>query len=303
MIRKVSESDIGLMYRLRDEGLSYSAIARRFDVHYMTAYFYIRAKELGFASRVEYIDHLARKKGFRNNNEYKKYRYKLLTRKNGFKNYQEYKLDLLKKKGFSSVKKYRANIARRNGFSSYGEYKKHLIRKSGFSTVREYYESNAKKKGFSSFKEHQDYLARKNGFRNNSDRVKRNQELLAKRKGFRSYYEYEKYLVRKRGFPSILALREYWAKRRGFSSAHKLFKYLAKKRKKKAINRELSLLIQYSLGELDKNQLWLSERLGISESAVSRYTSGETTPRASLQKKLFRVLNLPYKTLDDILKN
>ena len=50
-------------------------------------------------------------------------------------------------------------------------------------------------------------------------------------------------------------------------------------------------------------QKWLAYELEVTEGAVSRYASGKTTPRKSLQERLFEALELPYKTIDDFLQD
>jgi len=62
-------------------------------------------------------------------------------------------------------------------------------------------------------------------------------------------------------------------------------------------------LINLRLRELGKSQRWLANELNINESAVSKYVRGKTTPKKSLQEKLFRIFDLPYNTLDDLLEN
>lgn len=91
-------------------------------------------------------------------------------------------------------------------------------------------------------------------------------------------------------------------KERGFASRIEYREHLAKERQERPENQELSVLIKQRLVELEKTQKWLSQQLGITEGAVSRYLSGRTTPRRSLQEILFATLVLPYQTLDDLLE-
>jgi len=87
-----------------------------------------------------------------------------------------------------------------------------------------------------------------------------------------------------------------------FESLSQYNDYCARQRQNRATNRELSDLIPRELGRLGRNQLWLATQLGIDEAAVSRYVNGETTPRASLQGRLFEALGLPYKTIGDLVR-
>ncbi|HZX12397.1 MAG TPA: helix-turn-helix transcriptional regulator [Candidatus Nanoarchaeia archaeon] len=140
----------------------------------------------------------------------------------------------------------------------------------------------------------------------------------ARQRGFASRSEYEKYLARQRGFASLTEYQEYLARQRGFASRSEYEKdlakrrvlaprneyqeYLAKRRQQQSINQELSDLIRQRLVELGKTQKWLAEQLGIAESSVSKYMGGRTTPRKSLQERLFNALQVEYKTLNDLVE-
>src|SRR3989344_4060434 len=92
------------------------------------------------------------------------------------------------------------------------------------------------------------------------------------------------------------------ARRRGLASRNEYQEYLAKRRQRQSINQELSDLIRQRLVELGKTQKWLAEQLGIAESSVSKYIGGRTTPRKSLQERLFNALQVEYKTLNDLVE-
>src|SRR3989338_7931469 len=108
---------------------------------------------------------------------------------------------------------------------------------------------------------------------------------------------------RKRGFKNRSEYQEHLAQQRGFKSYREYQEHLGKKRQKKELNTKLSILINLRLKELGKSQKWLANELNITESATSRYVSGKTTPKRSLQEKLFRILRFPYNTLDDLLED
>jgi ribosome-binding protein aMBF1 (putative translation factor) len=178
------------------------------------------------------------------------------------------------------------------------EYLQHSARKRGFASLAECEKHRVIKKGFASTTEYKKHLAIKKGFASRTEY----EQHLAKKKGFASLRDYEKHLAKKRGFASLRDYEKHLVIEKGFASLTKYEQHLAKKRQQKPINQELSDLIKVRLSELgDRTQKWLAEQLGITESAVSRYTGGRTTPRKRLQKKLFDALELPYQTLDDLL--
>jgi len=134
---------------------------------------------------------------------------------------------------------------------------------------------------------------------------------------FSSLAELKEYQARQRvnpetgqPFSSLAELKQYQARQKvnpetekPFSSRTEYEEYQARQRQKQPINQELSGLIKQKLKELDKTQKWLSEQLGITEGAVSRYISSRTAPRRSLQEQLFATLGLNYKTLGDLSKD
>lgn len=126
-------------------------------------------------------------------------------------------------------------------------------------------------------------------------------EYLAKNMGFASLHEYRKHMAEKR-FKSWNEYQENTARKMGFTSLSKYNKDLAEKRKKRPVNQKLGILIKERLTKLGKEQKWLAEQLGITEGAVTRYKSGEITPKNGLQERLFSLLEVPYHTLEDLLE-
>ena len=124
-----------------------------------------------------------------------------------------------------------------------------------------------------------------------------------RKRGFKSRSEYQEHLAQQRGFKNISEYQEHLAQQKGFKSYREYQEHLGKKRQKKELNTKLSILINLRLKELGKSQKWLANELNITESATSRYVSGKTTPKRSLQEKLFRILRFPYNTLDDLLED
>ncbi len=125
----------------------------------------------------------------------------------------------------------------------------------------------------------------------------------AKQRGFMSSSDYQEHLVKQKGFASRMEYEEHLAKQRGFASRMEYEEHLAKQRQQQPINQLLSELIEQRLAELVKTQKWLAQQLGVTEGAVSRYLSGKTRPKKSLQENLFEILELPYQTLDDLVEN
>ena len=201
-------------------------------------------------------------------------------------------------RGFKSYLEYQEYLAKQMGFKSYLEYQEYLAKQSGFKSRYEYQEYLAKERGFKSVTEYQRYLVRKNGFNS----IREYQVYLAKQSGFKSYYEYQEHLAKEKGFSSLTKYYEHLAKQNGFNSLTEYQRFIAKERQKRTLNKRFSKLINRQLKILDKNARWLADELSITEGAVSRYKDGKTTPRRSLQPKLFKILRLPYKNLEELEK-
>jgi transcriptional regulator with XRE-family HTH domain len=111
-------------------------------------------------------------------------------------------------------------------------------------------------------------------------------------------------------FESLSQLMDYQARQRvnpetrlPFESLSQLMDYQARQRFNRPENQGLSELIQKRLKELGKNQSWLAEKMGVTKQAVSLYVKGRSTPTDDLLKRLYSSLDVPYKTLDDLLEN
>ncbi len=169
----------------------------------------------------------------------------------------------------------------------------------GFKSLTEYHEHLVKQRGFESLTEYQEHLAKQRGF----ESLTKYRKHLVKQRGFESLTEYHEHLVKQRGFESLTKYYEYLAKERGFESLTEYHLQRYRKRQERPLNKKLSKLIKQHLEILNKNARWLADELGITEGAISRYKDGKTTPRRSLQPKLFKILELPYKTIDNIIKN
>lgn len=157
-----------------------------------------------------------------------------------------------------------------------------ISRKTGVSHQTAWRYTEARERGFESYKKYLEHLANKKGFASHE----KYREDLAKKKGFASRSEYHKYL----------------AEKKGFASCAKYNKYLTKKRQKRPENKVLRDLIKRRLKEIRRNQSWLSEEIGVSREIVSKYSHGKSIPNEERLERLFSTLDVPYRTLDDLLR-
>lgn len=160
-------------------------------------------------------------------------------------------------------------------------YEEKLAKNLGFKSLYEYEKYCVKKKGFKSYSEYQEHLAKKNSF----ESLKEYQECLAKKHGFKNNYEYHKHL----------------AEKNGFESRYDYQLFISLKNQKNPYLNKLSNLIIEQLSFLEKDRKWLGYKLNVSKATISRYISCKIFPKKSIQSKLFRILNLPYKSLEDLL--
>ena len=109
--------------------------------------------------------------------------------------------------------------------------------------------------------------------------------------------------AKERGFASLTEYEKHLAKKRGFESQTEYEKHLAKERQRRPENQELSKLIKTKLKEGGKNQSWLAKEMGITSQAVSLYVRGKNVPTEDLLGRLYSLLDVPYKTLDDLLED
>ena len=87
-----------------------------------------------------------------------------------------------------------------------------------------------------------------------------------------------------------------------FESLNQYQEYTARQRVNRPENQGLSDLIKRRLKELKKNQSWLSREIGVSREVVSKYVQGKHIPNNGVLERLFSALEVPYKTLDDLLE-
>lgn len=89
---------------------------------------------MGFASRSEYNNDLAKRKGFRNWTEYQNH----LANKRGFENRSQYQEDLLRKKGFDGHMDYQNHLIGKRGFESRSDYQDKMAKSRGFKNYSDY---------------------------------------------------------------------------------------------------------------------------------------------------------------------
>lgn len=136
-------------------------------------------------------------------------------------------------------------------------------------------------RGFSSPIKYRNYLAEKNGDKSFYER----QKDLADERGDESKREYEKRLAEKNG-----------------KKLYEHEKYLAKLRRQRPENQKMSSLIIQGLRETKKTARELAREVGVTGQAIQEHKKGNVLPKENLQEKIFQALNMPYKTLDDVLQ-
>jgi len=109
---------------------------------------------------------------------------------------------------------------------------------------------------------------------------------------FESRSQYEEYAARQRINPKTGKL---------FESQSQYIVYKTRQRQKRPEYQRLSDLIKKRLKELGKNQSWLAREMDIAEPTVSSYVQCRNFPREDLRERLYFSLEVPYKTLDDLL--
>lgn len=135
-------------------------------------------------------------------------------------------------------------------------------------------------RGFNSPIESLTEFTKKNNFSSYSNYL----DHMAKKQGFNSYHERTKSRIIKRGYKSVFQC----IKQRSLINAQKPF------------NKNFSSLIQNKLNELNENNSWLANEIKVSRQSVSKYVKGETLPKPSVMMRIVKVLNLGYRTIQDL---
>lgn len=167
--------------------------------------------------------------------------------------------------GVAYMTAYGYTRARERGFASLHEYKAYLVHKKRFKTVGEYNDS----------------LARKNGFQ--------------------SHGEYRRFLLSEAGFDTFQEYLRDLVQREGGSSYAERRQKFTEERQNRIRNREISDLISDRLEELDENQSWLAQQVGVCKAMASRYVHGKSIPKPLVLKKISKVLGISYDVFKEIL--
>lgn len=101
------------------------------------------AKIKGFKNHHEHIIHLAQEKGFESISEYNNYQ----AEKKGFRNHSDYVLSKLNKKGFKHWSDYLEHLARDNGFKGLKDYQTCMVQTRGYKDLNEYYKEMSWNRG------------------------------------------------------------------------------------------------------------------------------------------------------------
>ena len=174
-------------------------------------------------------------------------------------------------------------ISRRLGVSSGTAWRYTRAEELGHTSAADYYKKRAQERGFSSLKEYRDHLARERGFESQSAY---NQKLARENNYYRETRE---------------ELNE-WAREKGFDSYTDYSRHLDSLKQLRPENRLVSGLIQMRLEQSGQSIQWLADELDVDRATVSRYYHGTRLPSEEVQVKLFETLDLPYRTIDDVLE-
>jgi transposase len=134
---------------------------------------------------------------------------------------------------------------------------------------------------------------------------------------FESRSRYQEYRARHRinpetglVFESRSQLMDYQARQKinpetglVFESRRQYQEHLYKQGQKRPENKVLRGLIERRLKELRKNQSWLSWQIGVSRETASIYTHGKSIPNKKRLERLFSALDVPYRTMEDLLED
>ena len=108
----------------------------------------------------------------------------------------------------------------------------------------------------------------------------------AKERGYDSHWEYAKDAIKKKGYSSYAQYK----------------RNLVEQNKKRPESKALSDLIKKRLVDLGETQFWLAHKINVSKITVSCYARGRCLPRNEILIRIFFALEVPYRTLDDLLE-
>jgi len=253
-----------LMERLDEQGLPPAEIALRVGVSYSTAYGFVVARREGFTS---YFDYLANEKA-KSDPQFVKF---LDGQPPSAHLYRVYIVQRRLERTGSPLnpKPYLYSI-----LSDYGNFLAERMAEKDLG-----YKSFLDERGIPPSREtRKRYLLFKKGVTDAGDKA-----ALARRKAKSDRY-FRAFLQRENIQPSAVTYGGYQA-------------YQAAQRQQRLPNKIVRWLITAKLAALGKDQRWLARYLKVTDAAVSRYANGKTTPRVSLQPRLFEALELPYRVV------
>lgn len=126
------------------------------------------------------------------------------------------------------------------------------------------------------------------------------QYICAMSLGFNSPNNYRKYMAGYKGI-SCRIDRDHFISERGFLSEKQYKIYREEQKQKRPKNMALSNLIKTRLEEIGKNQYWLSKQINVSRQMISLYCSARRIPKRHILRRIFTVLNVSYRNLEDII--
>jgi len=126
------------------------------------------------------------------------------------------------------------------------------------------------------------------------------QKEIAAKTGVSKSAVYNHTLLRER-FDSVSEYREELARRKRFKSALRYENDLAEKRQQNPLYKRVGKLIKTGVRKKQKSQSWLAKRVGVTRQVMSSYARARTLPPNKVFRKICSALELPYKTLDDLL--
>lgn len=168
-------------------------------------------------------------------------------------------------------------------------------------TVRNYI--SILRKGYYTQHQKKEQRAREQGY---TSRYEKETKLVKERgkkvgKMFNSQYDYQKYCAEQKG----LSYKEYndsLAQEKGYESYAKYQLAQQAKNKQTKEGQAFSGVIHKGLHQLGATQLWLAVQLDITLRTIERYASGRVIPNEERQLAVFRTLQLPYNTIEDVLR-
>jgi transcriptional regulator with XRE-family HTH domain len=104
-------------------------------------------------------------------------------------------------------------------------------------------------------------------------------------------------------YQSRAAYANRFARRNGYRSYGHYLKTLARRHKQETKYQKFSALLARQLKKLNMTQTLLAEQVRCTKQAISLYAQGAVLPRPRLFRRICSALEVPYRTIDDLLQN